>query len=194
MSTVQTKGESIVRASNLLKETYENLSVLFGELDRVGEKQGYVSITPRFMRYKSTIDSDGWLITNFIKLYVKSTTIPEGIDDIRELPWYGVMVDLTEDDEVDFPVLSILRYQFDQSYWNGIPSASDHWTFWSPFYEEEFDRLHTENEWTVLSNGKLKKKYAGFEKLKAIDMPLFDVKSPDDVRVKIFEGFKELDF
>lgn len=104
------------------------------------------------------------------------------------------MVDLTDEDGVSYPVLSILRYQFDQSYWNRMPGVSDHWIFNRPFYEEEFEITHTENEWTIFSNDKLKKKYSGFERLKAIDMPLFDVRSPEDVGVKIFEGFKELEF
>jgi len=40
----------------------------------------------------------------------------------------------------------------------------------------------------------LKKKHSGFEKLEAVDIPLFDVKSPEDLRSKVFEGFDELIF
>lgn len=194
MSMIQSKGESIIQATNLLKETYENLSILFQELDRVGEEEGYMTITPRFMRYKSDSDTTGWLTTNFIKLYVKSATVPSSIEDIRDLSWYGVMVDLTDDDEEEVPMLSIIRYQFDQSYWNRLPAVSDHWTFWSPFYDGPFDTVYKNHEWNISSKGEAKKKYSGFEKLKAIDIPLFDVKSPEDVRFKVFEGFKRLIF
>ncbi|MDN3451840.1 hypothetical protein QMA09_16745 [Planococcus sp. APC 3906] len=193
MSMIQNKGESIIQATNLLKETYGNLSILFQELDRVGEEEGYMTITPRFMRYKSDTDTTGWLTTNFIKIYVKSSTMPSSIEDIRELPWYGVMVDLTDDGEEKIPMLSIIRYKFDQSHWNRLPAVSDHWTFWSPFYEEEFDIFHEGNKWTVSSKGQAKKKHSGFEKLKAIDIPLFDVKSPEDIRLKIFGELEKLD-
>jgi hypothetical protein len=194
MSIVQTKGESIIKATNLLKETYTNLNILFQELDRVGEEEGYVTITPRFMRYKSDTDVTGWLTTNFIKLYVKAPVVPDSIEDIRDLAWYGVMVDLTDDDEEEFPILSIIRYQFDQSHWNRLPAVSDHWTFWSPFYDGEFEITHEGNKWAVMANGKGKKKHSGFEKLKAVDILLFDVKSPEDVRVKIFGEFEKLVF
>ncbi|MCH4826376.1 hypothetical protein [Planococcus halocryophilus] len=194
MSMVQNKGEHIIQAANLLKETYENLNILFQELDRVGEEQGYVTITPRFMRYKSDTDTHGWLITNFIKLYVKAETVPSSIEEIRDLPWYGVMVDLTNDDGENLPMLSIIRYQFDQSFWQRLPAVSDHWTFYTPFYEDDFDITHNENKWSILSGGNLKKKHSGFEKLEAVDIPLFDVKSPEDVRSKVFEGLDKLDF
>lgn len=193
MSMIQSKGESIIQATNLLKETYGNLSILFQELDRVGEEEGYMTITPRFMRYKSDTDTEGWLTTNFIKLYVKSDTVPSSIEDIRELPWYGVMVDLNDDEESKIPMLSIIRYQFDQSHWNRLPAVSDHWTFWSPFYEGGFDIFNEGHEWSISSKGQAKKKHSGFEKLKAVDIPLFDVKSPEDIRLKIFEELEKLD-
>lgn len=194
MSTVQTKGESIVQATKILRETYKNLSVLFQELDRVGEEEGYVTINPRFMRYKSDNDTTGWLTTNFIKLYVKSEVIPEYIEDIRELPWYGVMVDLTDDFDVEFPIVSVIKYQFNQSYWNRLPSVSDHWTFWSPFSGGEFSISGDDNEWKVDSNNKAMKRHSGFEKLVAKDIPLFDLKAPDDLREKIFGEFEKLSF
>lgn len=194
MSIVQTKGENIVQATNLLKETYKNLNILFQELDRVGKEQGYVTINPRFMRYKSDTDPDGWMTTNFIKLYVKGETVPSGIEEIRDLPWYGVMVDLNDDEDLKIPLLTIVRYQFDQSYWTRIPAVSDYWTFWSPFFDAPFNTTYEDGKWTILSEGNLKKKHSGFEKLEALDIPLFDVKSPEDVRSKVFEGFNMLNF
>lgn len=194
MSIVLSKGESIIQATNLLKETYQNINILFQELDRIGEEEGYVTITPRFMRYKSDTDVTGWLTTNFIKLYVKAKVVPSSIEDVRDLSWYGVMVDLTDDDEDDVPMLSIIRYQFDQSYWTRLPAVSDHGTFWWPFYDGEYDITHEKNVWSVISNREVKKKHAGFEKLKAIDIPLFDIKSPEDVREKVFKELEKIVF
>lgn len=194
MSITQTKGGSIIQATRLLKETYKNLNILFQELDRVGEEEGYVTINPRYMRYKSDTDTTGWLITNFIKLYVKSEKVPESIEDIRDLPWYGVMVDLTDDDENDIPLVSVIRYQFDQSHWHRLPVVSDHWTFWSPFYGGDYNIYREDNAWEIDSNGKAKKKHNGFEKLVARDVPLFDLRSPEDIREKVFKEFEKLQF
>lgn len=194
MSTIQSNGESVVQATNIIIETYENLSILFSELDRVGEQEGYVTITPRFMRYKSDTDYTGWLTTNFIKLYVKGTNPPASIEDIRELPWYGVMVDLKGDDEEKIPLLSIVHYKYDQTYWERLPAVSDHWAFWAPFYEDGFEITYEDREWNSTSSDRAKKKYYGFEKAKAIDIPLFEVKSPEDIRSKLFGGFDQLLF
>lgn len=194
MSTIETKGESIVQATKILRETYKNLNILFQELDRIGEEEGYVTITPRYMRYKSDTDTTGWLTTNFIKLYVKSEKVPESIDDIRDLAWYGVMVDLTDDAHQEIPVVSVIRYQFDQSYWKRLPVVTDHWTFWSPFNEGEYEIGGDDKGWTIDSNGKGKKKHSGFEKLVATDVPLFELKNPEDVRMKIFREFEKLNF
>lgn len=194
MSITQTKGESIIQATRLLRETYKNLNILFQELDRVGEEEGYVTITPRFMRYKSDTDTTGWLTTNFIKLYVKSEKIPESIEDIRDLAWYGVMVDLTDDDNDEMPLVSVIHYQFDRFHWNRLPVVSDHWIFWSPFYDGEYIINRENNKWDIDSNGKAKKKHSGFEKLVATDVPLFDLTSPDDLREKVFREFEKLQF
>lgn len=194
MSTKQLNGESIVQATNIMIETYENLSILFGELDRVGEREGYIAITPRFMRYKSDTDYSGWLTTNFIKLYVKTSNPISSIEDIRELDWFGVMVDLLGDDEKKIPMVSIIRYQYDQSYWNRLPAVSDHWAFFLPFVEDGFEILHEGNEWTSTSNVRAKKKHLGFEIAKAIDIPLFEINSPEDIQIKVFEGFDRLKF
>lgn len=194
MSTIETKGESIIQATKLLRETYKNLNILFQELDRVGEEEGYATITPRYMRYKSDTDTTGWLTTNFIKLYVKSEKVPESIEDIRDSAWYGVMIDLTDDDHQEIPVVSVIRYEFDQSYWKRLPVVSDHWTFWSPFNEGEYAIGGDDRRWTIDSNGKGKKKHSGFEKLIATDVPLFDLKNPEDVRLKIFYEFEKLNF
>lgn len=194
MSITQTKGESIIQATKLLKETYRNLNILFQELDRVGEEEGYVAINPKYMRYKSDTDTTGWMTTNFIKLYVKTDKILESIEDIRDLDWYGVMVDLTDDDENVIPIVSIIRYQYDQSHWSRLPAVSDHWIFWSPFYEGDYTIIRGDNKWHIDAKGKAKKKHNGFEKLAAIDVPLFDLKSPEDVREKVFKNFEGLEF
>jgi hypothetical protein len=194
MSIIQSNGKSVFQATKIINETYENLSILFSELDRVGEQEGYVTITPRFMRYKSDTDFNGWMTINFIKLYVKSDIPPTSIEDIRELPWFGVMVDLEGNEEEGIPMLSILRYQYDQTFWDRLPTVSDHWAFWAPFVEDGFDVIREGNEWTSTSSERAKKKHYGFEKAKAIDIPLFEVNSPEDIRVKVFKGLDQLIF
>lgn len=62
-------GQNISNIVYVLRETFKNLNLLFSELDQIGEEEGFVSITPRFSRWRSDSDYEGWLTSNFIKFY-----------------------------------------------------------------------------------------------------------------------------
>lgn len=130
-------GQNISSAVDVLIEAYTNLEILFSELDRVGEEEGFISLTPRFMRWKSDTDPSGWLTSNMIKLYQleKDSSLPS-LPDIKSGPVFGIEVDLNYK---DYPVISLTRYTFDFTYWTRTPSVSDHWVFYGPFrYDDSF--------------------------------------------------------
>ncbi|HBI02431.1 MAG TPA: hypothetical protein DDY49_00180, partial [Paenibacillaceae bacterium] len=62
-------GANIRNAVKVLQQTYENINRLFNTMDTVGSEEGYLSITPRFLRWKSDVEPSGWFIKDFIKLY-----------------------------------------------------------------------------------------------------------------------------
>ena len=190
MSLTINHGENITTAIEIIKETYANLEVLFAEMDRIGEEEGYITLTPRFLRWKSDTDSNGWMTSNFIKLYqVESNPPTEKVTDLTG-PLFGIEVDLEGE---EYPTLSLIRYTYDYSAWTRMPAVSDHWLFYSPFREENFFEIdQIENVWTSIPIEKAKKRYWGIQRAVAIDIPLIDITSPELIRTEIFQKLMTL--
>jgi hypothetical protein len=188
----KTRGENITNAITVLKETYENLELLFSELDRVGTEEGFFCLTPRFLRYKSDTDYLGWLTSDFTKLYQrKSDTVAPHLPELREGAIFGIEVELQDEDN-GYPVLSIIEYFYDYTYWNRLPSVSDRWVFYCPFRNEnEFKIEESNGTWTSVPFDRVKKKYWGLQKAVAYGMPLVEIKSSEDIRDKVFGKMKK---
>ncbi|GMB09551.1 hypothetical protein [Thermolongibacillus altinsuensis] len=189
--TTANMGQNISNAVYVLRETYKNLNLLFSELDRIGEKEGFIPITPRFLRWKSDLDFDGWLISNFIKLYQLEKDPPlKNIPHMKGGYLYGIEIDLGEN---EYPIISLIRYNFDYSGRTRIPTVSDHWVFWDPFRVEKFFEIN-ENEglWTSTPLEKVKDRYWGIQNAIAKEIPLLSVTSPEDIRTKIFQELENL--
>ena len=128
-------NENIGNAFEVVVRTYENIFKLLAELDRVGDKEGYSSITPKFLRWKSDKDYGGWLILSFIKLYQrKEAPTSDKCADLKTDYIYGVDIKLE-----DKPEIILSRYHYNVVDWDDIPSVSDHWVFYGPIrYKDEF--------------------------------------------------------
>ena len=189
--TTPNRGQNISTAVNVLKETYKNLNLLFTELDRIGEKEGFISLTPRFLRWKSDSDSDGWLTNNFIKLYqIKTDPSLPTIPNMRDGSLFAIEIDLGDN---DYPVLSLSRYNFDYSAWTRLPAVSDHWIFWDPFRIENFFEItEMEGLWESIPLEKAKRRYLGMKNAVSKDIPLLSVTSPEDIKHKIFHELDNL--
>lgn len=184
MTLTTDQGQNITAAVSVLKETYQNLELLFKELDRIGEEEGFIPVTPKFLRWKSDAYYDGWLTSNFIKLYEV-----EEDSAARTKTVYGAEIDLEGE---EYPSLSIIQYIFDAAEWPESTSPSDHWIFWDPFRRDNLFNIEENNGvWTSTPLEKMKKRYRGMIKATAVDMPLVSVTSPEDVRQLVFEGFKK---
>jgi len=190
--TLNKVGTNISNAVQVLKETYKNLNLLFSELDRIGEKEGYTSITQKFLRWKSDADYDGWLTNNFIKLYQleKESLLPH-IPNLHDGFVYGIEIDL--EGEENYPTISLIKYKFDFSNWTRTPAISDHWIFWDPFRVERFFEIKNENGlWTSETSEKAKTRYWGLEKAVAFDIPLLAVSCTEDISTIIFQKLESL--
>lgn len=186
MSLTINRGENITTAIEIVKETYANLEVLFAEMDRIGEEEGYITLTPRFLRWKSDTDSNGWMTSNFIKLYqVENERKSERFPDLRTGALFGIEVDL---EEQEYPVISLIRYSFDYSVWTRMPAVSDHWIFYGPFGESSFfEIIQKDDVWTSIPLEKAQKRYWGIQRAVAIDIPLIDITTPELIRTEIFQ-------
>jgi hypothetical protein len=184
-------GQNISNAVYVLKETYKNLNLLFSELDRIGEKEGFISITPRFLRWKSDSDYDGWLTSNFIKLYQLEEDLPlNNVPNMRDGSIYGIEVDLREN---EYPIISLIRYNFEYYGWTRMPAISYHKVFWDPFRVEKFfDITETNGLWISTPLEKAKDRYLGMQNAVAREIPLLSITSPEDIKTKIFQELENL--
>ncbi len=192
MSTTTTNmGKNISNAVYVLKETYKNLNLFFLELDRIGEKEGFVPITPKFLRWKSDSDYDGWLTSNFIKLYQLERDSPlNHITSIKSGYLYGIEVDLEEN---EYPIISLIRYNFDYSGWTRIPAISDHWVFWDPFRVEKFFKITEDSGlWTSIPLEKGQSRYWGIQNAVAKTIPLLSITSSEAIKTQIFQELENL--
>ena len=194
MSTEPTTnvGQNISNAVYVLKETYKNINLLFSELDRIGEKEGFIPITPKFLRWKSDSDYDGWLTNNFIKLYQVEKDSPlKHLQNLKEGFIFGIEIDLIG--EENYPTISLTRYHFDFSEWTRTPTISDHWVFWDPFRIEKFFEITKDNGvWTSIPLEKTKSRYWGMKSAVSIEIPLVSITSPEDISMKIFQELENL--
>ncbi|WP_312474456.1 hypothetical protein [Neobacillus sp.] len=184
-------GQNISTAVEVLIETYKNLDSLFVELDRIGEEEGFLTLTPRFMRWKSDSDPAGWLTSNFIKLYQleKDPDFSNNLG-LKSGSLFGVEVDLLTN---EYPVISLIRYTFDYSHWTKLPSISDHWIFFGPFRYDNFFNIYEEDGlWSSEPLDKAKKRYWGIQRAVARQIPLVEITTPESIRTKIFQELDQL--
>ncbi|PLR79794.1 hypothetical protein CVD25_22835 [Bacillus canaveralius] len=180
-------GENISTAVNILRKTYENLNLLFSEMDVIAEKEGFVSLTPKFLRWKSDSATNGWLTSNFIKLYqIENQTSILNLPEVREGYVYCVEVDLESDK--GYPVISLAKLSYDFSQWTRVPSVSDHWIFNDIFHNyNNFIIDEKDSVWTSKPNKKSVKKYWGLQSAIGMGYPLVHVSSSESIRTEIFD-------
>lgn len=195
---MNSNGENIYTAFKVIENTYTNLAKFFSELDRVGADMGFISITPRFLRWKSDINPEGWLISSFIKLYqLKSDPFLEDDAEIRNGLIYGVEVLLGDEENSDvqakIPQIFISKYEYDYiaGNWKRLPSVSEHWGFYWPLrnLKDKFIQTNVNNVFIVNPISNAKNEYWGLEKVTFKKIPLMEVDSTGKIKERIFEQF-----
>lgn len=185
------KGENITRALQVLLETYSSIERLLVEMEKEAEKAGFVSHTARFIRWKSDVDSSGWLVKSFIKLY-QSADAPEAnnVSGLKMGDMYAVDIDL----EHEYPQIWIERHRFETSGWTRLPSTSEHWLFAHPFYSdtELFDVTESEGLWYSTPSVRARKSYWEIRGSVADTIPLVQVVSAETIQSEIFERMRSL--
>jgi hypothetical protein len=161
------------------------------EMEVEAKEAGFVSLTPKFLRWKSDNESDGWLINDFIKLYQRegdTSPAEESNQDIGSI--YGVEINFEE----EYPKIWLIRYTFDFSLWGRIPAISDHRTFYYPLGESSWFNVKEQN---ALRTGtpvddSVKKRFWGIQKAIGKSIPLVQVTSRESIRTLIFDALLSL--
>ncbi|OMD93547.1 hypothetical protein [Paenibacillus odorifer] len=193
MSITNELGSNISLAVEVLRETYKNLNLLFSEMDMIGKDLGFVPLTARFLRWKSDSYEDGWLLTNFIKIYQLdgASASNEHVPDLKEGAVYVVEIELAGDD--GYPEITLSRFHYDLSRWERMPAISDHWLFNHPYrIENHFDIECVDDIWRSNVKEKSSKKYWGFKKAIGKTNPLVTVNDAESIRVGIFQQLLDL--
>lgn len=193
MSSINDLGGNISLSVNVLLETYKNLNLLFNEMDLIGKEQGFIPLTSKFLRWKSDSYEEGWLLSNFIKIYQLEGTSAgnEQVPDLKDGAVFVVEIDLEGQEE--YPEITLSRFQYDLSKWERMPAISDHWLFHDPYrLENHFVIKSTDDIWRIKTNEKSIKKYWGLQQAIGKSIPLTTVYDSETIRTQIFQLLLEL--
>jgi hypothetical protein len=193
MSLTNDLGGNISLSVNVLRETYKNLNLLLGEMDMIGKELGFIPLTSKFLRWKSDSYEDGWLLSNFIKVYQLdgATAGNEQVPDLKDGAVFVVEIDLEGQEE--YPEITLSRFQYDLSQWERMPAISDHWLFHNPYrLENHFVIECVDDIWSSKPNEKSSKKYWGLQQAIGKSIPLTTVCDSESIRTQIFQLLSEL--
>ncbi|NGM85608.1 hypothetical protein G5B47_24730 [Paenibacillus sp. 7124] len=195
MSLTVDKGQNITKAVEVLRETYKNLNLLFSEMDIVGKDQGFIPLTSKFLRWKSDTIEDGWLTSDFIKIYQLESEPAfdsEKLSDLKNGPIYAVEIEL--DSEGGYPEITASRYLFDLSKWSRMPAVSDHWLYHQPYrFDDKFEIEEEDGVWrSTPRKASVSNTYWGFQSAVGISFPLIHVQDADSIKLEIFQRLLNL--
>ncbi|MFT9847023.1 hypothetical protein [Aneurinibacillus sp. REN35] len=186
-------GQNIAHAMRVVLQTYHNLAKLFEEMDRIANEEGYVTITPRFLRHKSDVQPSGWLTKGFIKLYqvVEEPLVDsEKEGNMRKGCMYGVRITLAEEET---PKVAICRYEYEE-FWEKPPSVSEYWIFSQPLYNKNLMSIR-EKDGYIISTPLDKKAAAAYKNLHRViykTTDLVSINSEEAIRTVILKEFHNL--
>jgi len=186
---------NVKNAFEAVRKTYNSVNKLFAAIDIEAKENGLINIISGqrpFVRYKSDIDIEGWLINYFIKLYQKADSPPHPkIEEMKLDEFiYGIVISF----EIN-PTLIIAKYCFEVENWNYCPPVSDDGSCYWPVqlnFGNKFE-FNRKNEFikSIPKNEDVRQrhrliKYAIFKEINLLDI------NADNFKEKIFNGFKEL--
>lgn len=186
-------GSNIGNAVKVLQQTYENINRLLNEMDTVGSKEGFISITPKFLRWKSDAEPSGWFIRNFIKLYQrKEDPDLDNESGYKDGPIYGVEVNLEEDEPQIY--LGKFIFEMDPDVWRRLPAVSEHWRYYNPTVREDYMKITQVDNLTIAVplNEKSSKSYNGIQEVRYTGFNLVSLDSREKVKTMIFDELMKL--
>lgn len=159
----------------------------------VDEGNEYVVSVPKFLRWKSDNEFEGWLINDFILLF-QSKADEKLENEWRNGPIYVLEIDL---DYKDTPKVYISKFEYKNiESWSSGCSPTNHGRFYWPIRSiDEFDLKKTDDYeiWTP-KKGKesvADNSYWGIKRAVSFTEELIDINA-DNIKEKIFNRFSWL--
>lgn len=132
--------ENVKNAVVVLQKTYESVYNLLEQCKAESENYGYVLSADKFLRWRSDVNTDGWLLNSLVLVFQRAgdPECPKG-NGWRDGPFYAVQVFLGSAEEPELSArLYAARYDYDDvnSGWTSAPlSPADHWAFYKPTHK-----------------------------------------------------------
>lgn len=194
MSSNEKSALNIKNALEVISKTYENINKLMEYCKTVAcEKTNYTPAVTKFLRYKSDLDCDGWLISDFILLFQnKADAKCQSGNNWLDGCVYVMEICLGEDKILPTVFLSKFVYE-DINSWSEGCSPANHWAFYYPIRRKDLMDITNENGYRISrpKNKKNSETYWGLKKAITSEIPLLDLNA-DNLQNKIFGEFDRL--
>lgn len=186
-------AENIRNAFKVVNKTYENINKMMNYCKTIADEGNeYVVSVPKFLRWKSDAEVNGWLINDFILLFQSK------YDEELENGWrngsiYVLDIDFDYDDD-DTPKVYISRFEYKNiASWSNGCSITNHWRFYWPIRSvNEFDCVDID-DYEIWTPKKRKESvvdtyYWGIKRAICYTEELTDINA-DNIQEKIFNRF-----
>lgn len=187
---------NIYNAFYVVKKTYDNIHKLMEYCGANGQTEShYVQAVPKFLRYKSDNDVQGWFIKNFIMLF-QDVQDPELENGWRNGSVYILEIELYDEEGTDLPLVHLSKYDYkDIENWSAGCSPTNHWRFSDPRHNH--DALHIKEKdaylyATAKNMETCDQNYWGLRTIRSTHFSLLDLASNNAIE-KVFGGFEKLD-
>lgn len=189
-------GENIKNSLQVIFKTYENIQKLMEYCKTIAdEKTNYSSAVQKFLRKKSDLDFEGWLISDFILLFQdKNGNECESGNGWKNDPIYVMEICLGEKGKENLPLVYLSKFEYsNMEAWGVGSSPAEHWRFYYPLRRADLMNFSTIGEYKVATpkNDSSSKTYWSLTKIVTKTISLFDI-SANNVQEKIFDEFAAL--
>lgn len=138
-------SENIFNAFDVVNKTHENVEKLIGFCRiMTEERKEFDLMSPKFLRYKSDLDYEGWNITRLILLF--QDTQDELLEnEWRDGPIYVLEILLYDPFETNEPRLGMAKFEYEdmRNFPSGVFSASYDY-FLELLYDVEYEEMGDE--------------------------------------------------
>lgn len=184
-------SENMKNAFCVVRNTYESIDKMMKHCDNIAKNNGYIPASDKFLRYKSDMSTEGWLINSFVKIYQNDKDI-EIDNEWRNGPIFMIEINL-----YDSPKLNVAMFRYeDMERWHKGLSPGDHWGFYHPINttlnDSYTENVELEGNVTVTKfNGKISNSYWGLQSVHYLSHDLTEITS-DNISEFVFDNFDKL--
>ena len=188
-------GENIFAAFDVVAKMYDNVNKLMNYCRTAADENGeFVLATPKFLRWKSDTEPNGWYIYSFILLF-QNTADQKLANKWRNGPVYVLEINLYNPDVYTEPMVNLAKYEYtDIESWAEGCSPANHHVFYHPLYGTFGEWIKFEQDGTNYAGEIIDKeanRFWGLRRITGVGIPLTEITRENAYEI-IFGGFRSL--